>query len=91
MRNAEFKRLPSSVSDQQSASEIQHPNPPPSDSGPQTPDSGLVLRLQLVGANPNPQIAGLEELPGKVNYFLGNDPSKWRTDLPTYAKVRRQS
>src|SRR5262249_12992669 len=26
--------------------------------------------------------------PGKVNYFRGNDPRKWRTGIPTYAKVR---
>jgi len=44
-----------------------------------------------VGANPNPHIAGLEELPGKVNYLLGNDPTKWRTNLPTYARVKYQS
>ncbi|MGC2604768.1 MAG: SBBP repeat-containing protein, partial [Silvibacterium sp.] len=25
------------------------------------------------------------------NYFIGNDPSKWHTDVPTYAKVRYQS
>ena len=28
-----------------------------------------------------------EELVTKVNYFTGKDPSKWRTDVPTYAKV----
>src|SRR5207245_161982 len=26
--------------------------------------------------------------PGHVNYFIGNDPAKWRTDVPTYGKVR---
>ncbi|MDR9824216.1 hypothetical protein RCJ22_01185, partial [Vibrio sp. FNV 38] len=31
-------------------------------------------RIQLVGANPNPEISGVDELPGKVNYVLGNDP-----------------
>jgi hypothetical protein len=34
---------------------------------------------------------GADELPGKANYFLGNDPSKWRTNIPTYAKVRYES
>ncbi|HXW16502.1 MAG TPA: SBBP repeat-containing protein, partial [Terriglobia bacterium] len=29
--------------------------------------------------------------PGKANYFIGNDPSKWRTNVPTYAKVRYES
>ncbi|HLE82116.1 MAG TPA: hypothetical protein VJA25_12590, partial [Dehalococcoidia bacterium] len=47
-----------------------------------------VLRMQLVGANPQPPAVGLDELPGKVNYFLGNDPQKWRTNIPTYAKVK---
>lgn len=46
-----------------------------------------VLRLQWVGANPAAKVAGLQELPGKVNYLLGNDPARWRTDLPTYARV----
>jgi hypothetical protein len=44
--------------------------------------------MKLVGANPNPEVVGENELPGKSNYFLGNDPSKWRTNVPTYAKVR---
>jgi hypothetical protein len=46
-----------------------------------------ILRLRLVGANPSPRVRGLDELPGKSNYFIGNDPSKWRTNVPTYAKV----
>jgi len=28
-----------------------------------------------------------EELVTKVNYFTGKDPEKWRTNVPTYAKV----
>lgn len=47
-----------------------------------------VLRLKLIGANPAPEVVGMEELPGKSHYFLGNDPSRWHTDVPTYAKVR---
>jgi len=46
-----------------------------------------VVKMKLVGANPKPKLAGLEELPGKVNYFIGNDPKKWRTNVPTYARV----
>jgi hypothetical protein len=44
--------------------------------------------MRLVGANPAAKAKGEEELPGKANYFIGNDPDKWRTNVPTYAKVR---
>ena len=50
-----------------------------------------VLRMRLEGANTNPQITGVTELPGKSNYFIGNDPRQWRTDIPTYAKVKYES
>jgi hypothetical protein len=46
------------------------------------------VRLRLVGANPNAEVVGSDDLPGKANYFIGNDPKKWRTNVPTYAKVR---
>jgi hypothetical protein len=47
-----------------------------------------VVRLRLVGAKPHAAVTGSEELPGKANYFIGNDPKKWRTNVPTYEKVR---
>jgi hypothetical protein len=47
-----------------------------------------VLRLRLVGASPSPRVSGEERLPGKVSYFIGNDPARWRTNVPTYQKVR---
>jgi hypothetical protein len=46
--------------------------------------------MKLVGANPQPTVAGLEELPGKANYFLGNDPRRWRSNVPTYRRVKYQ-
>ena len=54
-------------------------------------DSASVLRMRLVGANPTAEVSGLDELPGKSNYFIGNDPKKWRTDVPNYAKVKYES
>jgi hypothetical protein len=30
----------------------------------------------------------LEPLPGRVNYLIGNDPSKFHRDVPTYGRVR---
>jgi hypothetical protein len=47
-----------------------------------------ALRMRLLGANRNPEITGLEQLPGKTNYFIGAEASKWRLQVPTYAKVR---
>jgi hypothetical protein len=44
--------------------------------------------MQLANANPNAKIEGADQLPGHANYFLGNDPAKWHTNVPTYAKVR---
>ncbi len=58
---------------------------PTTDHGPRTAD---VLRLRLVNANQNAVATGVHRLPGKVNYFVGNDPKKWRTNVPTYEKVR---
>ena len=45
----------------------------------------VALRMSLVGAARKPQVTGLDELPGKTNYFIGKDRSKWRTNVPTYA------
>jgi hypothetical protein len=50
-----------------------------------------AVRLQLLGANPSAQISGMDPLPGKSNYFIGNDPSKWRTDVPNYARVKYEN
>ncbi|HZG54145.1 MAG TPA: SBBP repeat-containing protein, partial [Pyrinomonadaceae bacterium] len=47
-----------------------------------------VLRMKLVGARAGATVEGMEELAGKVNYFNGNDPAKWRANVPTYGRVR---
>ena len=41
-----------------------------------------------MAANPAAKVSGEEELAGKINYLIGKDPSKWRTGVATYAKVR---
>src|SRR5262249_47247156 len=50
--------------------------------------ASAVLRVKLAGANPAARVEGLDQLPGRSNYLIGNDPAKWRTDVPQYAKVR---
>ena len=43
--------------------------------------------LRLAGDRRDPIRAARRSLPGKVNYFLGNDPARWRTDIPTFERV----
>lgn len=50
-----------------------------------------AIRLGFEGANPEPRITGMDEAPGRVNYFVGNDPRKWHTDVPAYARVKYAS
>jgi len=46
-----------------------------------------VLRMKLIGSNRSAKIEPLDPLPGRSNYFIGSDPSKWRTNVPNFAKV----
>lgn len=46
-----------------------------------------VIRLEVLGARAAAPAAE-KPLPGVVNYFIGNDPSQWRTDVKTFAQVR---
>jgi hypothetical protein len=54
---------------------------------PQAERSETVLRFVLEGANTKPRIEGAGRLPSISNYFIGNDPAKWRTNIPNYAKI----
>lgn len=53
--------------------------------------TGAVIEINLVGADPNPAVSGENPQAGKVNYFIGKDPKKWRTNVPTYRQVRYKS
>ena len=46
-----------------------------------------AIQLKAVGASAQMTVTGLDPLPGTVNYFLGNDPAKWRSRIPTFSKV----
>ena len=45
------------------------------------------VRMRLLGAAPGLRLEGREELPGRVSYFIGDDPTRWRTDVPTYRRL----
>jgi hypothetical protein len=47
-----------------------------------------IIGMNLVGANAASSAKGADELEGKINYFIGNDQSKWRTDVANYKKAR---
>ncbi len=47
-----------------------------------------TVRVKLEGANRAASVSGEDQLPGRVNYFIGNDPNKWRTGIPSYGRVR---
>jgi hypothetical protein len=47
-----------------------------------------ALKIRLLGASRGARASGLEELEGRSNYLFGGDPSRWRRDVPNYAKVR---
>jgi hypothetical protein len=49
-----------------------------------------TLRLQLMGAHPDPQLLGLDPLAATSNYFIGNDPSQWHTSIRNYGRVEYQ-
>ncbi len=50
-----------------------------------------AVEMKLSGANQAPSLAALDLLPGKSNYLLGNDPHKWRTGVPQFARVRYEN
>ncbi len=55
---------------------------------PTKPARRSVLRMKLAGSAGAASAVGLQKQQGIVNYFIGNDPKKWRTRVPTYARVK---
>jgi uncharacterized repeat protein (TIGR01451 family) len=54
------------------------------------PAKSNVVRMHLEGASSSARVHGAEPLPGKSNYFIGNNPSKWHRDVPQFARVEYQ-
>jgi hypothetical protein len=52
------------------------------------PPANTTLQFKLLGAAQNPAVIGEDLLPGKINYFIGRDPAKWHTGVPTYSRIR---
>jgi hypothetical protein len=52
------------------------------------PQDTKAIHMRFVGGNAEPEIAGLEQLPGKSNYLIGRDSKNWRTGVPQFARVQ---
>lgn len=50
-----------------------------------------VVHMKLVDSNPSPEIASLDEMASKSNYYIGSDPEGWHTRIPNYASVRYEN
>ena len=47
-----------------------------------------TVRIKMVGSDKNAEPQGTDLLPGIANYYLGNDPAKWKTDVRRFRQVR---
>jgi hypothetical protein len=54
-------------------------------------DLSSVVHMHLLGANAQARVEGTNATAGTANYFIGNDPGKWRTGLARYARVSYQN
>jgi hypothetical protein len=52
------------------------------------PPDSAVVRLTLAGANPRAAVAGVNQQPGRSNYFIGRDRSHWHTNVRQFARVQ---
>ena len=50
-----------------------------------------TFAISLIGSNTNPVVSAEVPLPTKVNYFIGRDPKRWRTNVETFARIRYRS
>jgi len=48
----------------------------------------LVVTTSLVGANPSALAVGEGIMGQMTNYYVGNAPAKWQTDVPSYQSIR---
>ncbi|MGC1341316.1 MAG: SBBP repeat-containing protein, partial [Candidatus Binataceae bacterium] len=50
-------------------------------------DQHRTVHISLAGANPRAVAAPADKQAAVSNYYIGNDRSKWREQVPSYAKV----
>jgi hypothetical protein len=47
-----------------------------------------AIRLGLTGSNLHAEVESLDLQPGSSNYLIGNDRSRWRRNIPHFARVK---
>ena len=47
-----------------------------------------ALYIEFLDINKNIEVVGEDMLSGKSNYFIGNNPDKWHTDINHFTKIR---
>ena len=47
----------------------------------------MAIGLKFIGARSTINVRGLDKLQSRSNYFIGNDSSKWHTNVANYSKV----
>jgi len=52
------------------------------------PRQGVNVKVSFEGADPHPQISGIDRLDTSVSYLTGNKQEGWYTDVPVWAGVR---
>jgi hypothetical protein len=52
------------------------------------PHKAVNIKLSFPGANPHPRIEPFDRLDTVVSYLIGNEPDKWRPDVPVWGGVR---
>ncbi|HEY3244974.1 MAG TPA: SBBP repeat-containing protein, partial [Phycisphaerae bacterium] len=50
--------------------------------------TGHIVRMEFSGASARAGACGADPLPGYLNYFLGNDPSRWVTHVNRFREAR---
>ena len=59
-----------------------------------SPDTGgietMLIKASFVGANPEPIMVGIEETGSRSHFYLGSNPSHWRTNVLGYRAVLYQ-
>ena len=49
------------------------------------------VRMSFLSANSLARLSGAGEMEGKVNYLLGEDPARWRSQVSIFARVKVES